>query len=49
MSIFERYLSIWVVLCIVTGVALGHFLPGIFQFIGSVGIAQVNLPVAVLI
>ena len=49
MSIFERYLSIWVVLCIVTGVALGHFLPGIFQFIGSVEIAQVNLPVAVLI
>ena len=49
MSIFERYLSVWVVLCIVTGVALGHFLPGIFQFIGSVEIAQVNLPVAVLI
>ena len=49
MPIFERYLSIWVVLCIVTGVALGHFLPGIFQFIGSVEIAQVNLPVAVLI
>ncbi len=49
MSIFERYLSIWVVLCIIAGVALGHFLPGVFQAIGSFEIAQVNLPVAVLI
>lgn len=49
MSIFERYLSVWVALCIVAGVALGHFLPGVFQFIGSVEVAQVNLPVAVLI
>jgi ACR3 family arsenite transporter len=49
MSAFERYLTVWVVLCIVAGVALGHYLPGVFQLIGSAEIAQVNLPVAVLI
>jgi len=49
MSIFERYLTLWVGLCIVIGVALGHYLPGVFQAVGSAEIAQVNLPVAVLI
>ena len=49
MSIFERYLTIWVALCIVAGVALGHFLPGVFQIIGGAEIAKVNLPVAILI
>lgn len=49
MSVFERYLSIWVALCIVAGVALGHALPGLFHFIGAIEIAQVNLPVAMLI
>ena len=49
MSTFERYLTLWVALCIVLGVALGHFLPGVFQMIGSAEIASVNLPVAVLI
>jgi ACR3 family arsenite transporter len=49
MSIFERYLSIWVACCIVVGVVLGHFFPGVFQQIGAMEIAQVNLPVAVLI
>lgn len=49
MSAFERYLSVWVVLCIVAGVALGYYLPGVFKLIGSAEIAQVNLPVAVLI
>jgi ACR3 family arsenite transporter len=49
MSIFERYLSVWVALCIVAGVALGHFLPGVFQIIGGAEIAQVNIPVAILI
>ncbi len=48
-STFERYLTVWVVLCVVAGVALGHYLPGVFQLIGSAEIAQVNLPVAVLI
>jgi arsenite transporter len=46
---FERYLSVWVALCIVVGIALGHVFPAAFQAIGSAEIARVNLPVAVLI
>jgi len=49
MSIFERYLTLWVALCIVAGVALGHFFPAIFHAVGSAEVARVNLPVAVLI
>ncbi len=49
MSIFERYLTLWVALCIVAGVALGHSLPGLFQTIGTAEFARVNLPVAVLV
>ena len=49
LGVFERYLTLWVALCIVTGITLGHFLPGAFQAIGKLEIAQVNLPVAVLI
>jgi arsenite transporter len=49
MNLFERYLSLWVFLCIVTGVALGQFMPGVFQFIGRLEVAQVNLPVGLLI
>ena len=49
MSTFERYLTLWVALCIVVGITLGHFLPGVFHGIGALEIAQVNLPVAVLI
>jgi arsenite transporter len=49
MSLFERYLTLWVALCIVAGIALGHAFPGLFQAIGGLEIAKVNLPVAVLI
>lgn len=49
MSIFERYLTLWVALCIIVGIALGHLLPGTFQAIGAAEIANVNLPVAGLI
>ncbi len=49
MSTFEHYLTLWVALCIVVGIALGHFLPGAFHAIGAMEIAKVNLPVAVLI
>jgi ACR3 family arsenite transporter len=49
MSFFERYLTLWVALCIVAGVALGHLLPGVFRGVGAAEIARVNLPVAVLI
>lgn len=46
---FERYLTAWVALCIVAGIGLGHFFPAPFQVIGKADIAQVNMPVAVLI
>jgi ACR3 family arsenite transporter len=46
---FERWLSLWVLLCIVTGTLLGHWLPGSFEALGGMQVAQVNLPVAVLI
>ena len=49
MSTFERYLTVWVALCIVAGIALGHFFPDVFQAVGSAEIAHVNLPVAALI
>ncbi len=49
MSVFERYLTVWVLLCIVAGIALGQFAPGMFQAIGRIEVAQVNLPVGVLI
>jgi len=48
-SFFERWLSLWVLLCIVTGTLLGHLLPGSFTALGGMQVAQVNLPVAVLI
>ena len=46
---FERYLTIWVLLCIVAGTVLGHWLPDTFQALGGMQVAQVNLPVAILI
>ena len=49
MSVFERYLTVWVALCILAGIALGYLMPGFFQLVGSAEIAQVNLPVAILI
>jgi ACR3 family arsenite transporter len=49
MSTFERYLTVWVALCIVAGIALGQVLPGMFHAIGGMEIASVNLPVAMLI
>lgn len=49
MSFFERYLSAWVAACIVIGIALGQWLPSVFQLIGSWEVAQVNLPVGLLI
>src|SRR5690554_363179 len=49
MSGFERYLTLWVALCIVAGVALGQGLPDVFQAIGRMEVAQVNLPVGLLI
>jgi ACR3 family arsenite transporter len=49
MNLFERYLTVWVVLCIVAGVLLGQFLPGVFHAIAALEVARVNLPVGVLV
>ncbi|MEZ5535134.1 MAG: ACR3 family arsenite efflux transporter [Thiolinea sp.] len=49
MNLFERYLTVWVFLCILAGIALGSWFPGFFQLMGKMEVAQVNLPVAVLI
>jgi ACR3 family arsenite transporter len=49
LGFFERYLTAWVSICIVTGVVLGQSMPGLFQAIGSMQVAQVNLPVGLLI
>lgn len=49
MSIFERFLTVWVFLCIVIGIAAGQMAPDLFQAIGRLEVAQVNLPVGLLI
>ena len=49
MSLFERYLTIWVFLCIVVGIALGQFIPAPFQVLGKMELARVNIPVGLLI
>ncbi|MEZ5541112.1 MAG: ACR3 family arsenite efflux transporter [Pseudomonadota bacterium] len=49
MSLFERYLSLWVLLCIAAGIGLGHLTPGVFHAIGGLELARVNLPVAALV
>jgi arsenite transporter len=46
---FERYLTVWVALCIIGGILLGQMLPQLFQAIGHMEVAQVNLPVGILI
>nr|WP_223163501.1 ACR3 family arsenite efflux transporter [Methylococcus geothermalis] len=49
LSVFDRYLTLWVVLCIVAGVGLGHLFPGAFHAVGRLEIGKINLPVAALI
>jgi len=49
MSVFERYLTVWVLLCIVAGVACGQWAPGVFQAAGRLDLARVNLPMGLLI
>ncbi|WP_114153375.1 ACR3 family arsenite efflux transporter [Chromobacterium haemolyticum] len=49
LSLFERYLTAWVALCIVAGIGLGQAFPSLFHTIGGLEIAQVNLPVGLLI
>ncbi len=49
MSVFERYLSLWVFLCIVAGIVLGQWQPALFHAVGNLQLAQVNIPVGLLI
>ncbi len=49
MSLFERWLTLWVFLCIVAGIALGQWLPAPFQALGRLEVARVNVPVGLLI
>ena len=49
MSFFERYLSLWVALCMAAGIGLGQLFPNAFIALGGMEIAQVNLPVGLLI
>jgi ACR3 family arsenite transporter len=49
MGLFERYLTLWVALCIVVGIALGRLIPSGFHLLGTAEVAHVNLPVAVLV
>ena len=49
MSFFERWLTLWVALCIVAGVVVGQFLPGPVQMLGRLEVARVNIPVGLLI
>jgi ACR3 family arsenite transporter len=49
MGFFERYLSLWVALCIIGGIVLGKVLGSSIEFLSSMNIATVNIPVAVLV
>ena len=49
LGLFERFLTLWVALCIVVGILLGQVVPGLFHALGNATVAQVNLPVAVLV
>jgi ACR3 family arsenite transporter len=49
MGTFERYLTLWVALCIVVGIGLGQTVPGLFHALGTATVAQINLPIAVLV
>ena len=49
LGLFERYLSLWVLLCIALGIVLGQWLPGVFHAVAALEVAQINLPVALLI
>ena len=49
LGLFERYLTLWVALCIVAGIVLGSVVSGLFQALGAMSVANVNIPVAILV
>ena len=48
-STFQRYLTVWVLLCMITGVLIGHFIPGVPAVLGKLQIAGISIPIAILI
>ena len=48
-SIFQRYLSVWVILCMIAGVMIGHFFPAVVQVLNKMQIAGISIPIAILI
>lgn len=48
-SFFQRYLTVWVLLCMVAGVLVGHFLPWVPRVLGKMQVAGISIPIAVLI
>ncbi|HKR78038.1 MAG TPA: ACR3 family arsenite efflux transporter [Rhodanobacter sp.] len=49
MGLFARYLTLWVALCIVAGIVLGHGLPGLFHALAGIEVQHISIPVAVLV
>ena len=49
LGVFERFLTLWVALCIIAGIVLGQTMPAVFRAIGAATVAEVNLPVALLV
>lgn len=49
MGLFARYLSLWVALCIVAGISLGHAFPSVFTILANLEVQRINLPVALLV
>jgi len=49
MNVFERWLTLWVALCIVAGITLGQIFPTPFHALGNLTVAHVNLPIAALV
>jgi arsenite transporter len=49
LGVFERFLTVWDALCIIIGIARGQIIPGVFHVLGNATVAQVNLPVTVLV
>ena len=48
-SIFQKYLTVWVILCMIVGVLIGKFLPAIPAFLNKLSVAGISIPIAILI
>jgi arsenite transporter len=49
LTFFHKYLTLWLALCIAIGIGLGSALPGLAELLNSLAIAQVNIPIAILL